>query len=374
MAKKKQTETASLPESADRASYVASALAEIEKNFGAGIARSGREVVDSPPAVIPFSPALDGILGGGVPEGSWVSVSGIEKSGKSLSLLSFAANCQKPEYGARPVMLLAAEHRGDALLLNGIRGLKLEPPWFYLVQSTKGKVLSSVDFLNIGLTFLKTVPGGVLIIDSISALVNPQTITNGLGSSDHGSGNRIIGQFIDLAVPAVKANGCIACGVVQLYANTSGYGKHVNEKAARKWFYQCDIRLDVGKYVFDYGNGEDEPPTGQTVSWLCRKAALTGPGAKTESFIRFGTGIDRVKELIVRGRDFGLVEQAGSWMTLSFLANREDLRNGKDEVKVQGLEKAYQLLEENVEMYQELERQVREFMSPSPVEAEMESA
>jgi hypothetical protein len=271
-------------------------------------------------------------------------------------------------------MLLATEERADPLLLSGIKGLNLEPPMFYAIGSTKGKILSSVDFLNIGLTFLKTVPGGVLLIDSVSSLVNPQTIANGLGSSDHGAGNRIVGQFIDLAVPAVKSNGCICCGVVQLYANTSGYGKHVNEKAARKWQYQADIKISTTRFTFDHGNGDDEPPTGQTVSWVCAKAALTGPGGKTESFIRFGVGVDRVKELIVRGRDFGLIEQAGSWLTLNFLSERPDLRDGKEEVKVQGLEKAYLLLEENVGMYQELERQVRGFTSVEPVASQAVSA
>lgn len=347
--------------------YVAAALAEIEKNYGAGIVRSGRQIVDNPPAVIPVAPALDSILGGGIPEGSWVSLSGMEKSGKSITALTFAANCQKPEYGSRPVMVLAAEHRSDPLLLNGIRGLDLEPPNLNIVESTEGRVLSSVDFLNIGLTFIRTVPGGVLIVDSISSLVNPKIIADGLGTSDYGGGNRIVTQFIDLAVPAVKANRCVVLGVVQRYANTSGYGKDFKEKAATKWWFQSDIRLEVQKFSFAYGNGKDEPPTGQEVDWLCRKAALTGPGAKTTSHIRFGVGVDRVKELMLQGADFGLIEKSGNWFYLNYLDGKADLLGGETAVpKGNGEEQAYQLLESNPAWVAELERQTQELLTPEP--------
>lgn len=375
MAKKKQAAEAAPAEAPGTAEYVAAALAEVEKNFGAGIVRSGRDVVNSPPMVIPVSPKLNGILGGGIPSGSWVSVAGPEKCGKSVSMLDFAATCQRPEYGSRPVMMLATEHRADPLLLTGIQGLNLDPPMFYLVQSTKGRILNSVDFLNIGLTFLKSVPGGVLLTDSVSSLVNPKTLTDGIGSSDFGTGNRLVSQFIDCAVPVVKANDCIVIGIVQYYTNTSGYGKKWSEKAPKKWFYQSDVRLACEKFAYDHGNGEDEAPTGQTLNWFCQKAALCGPGGKTESHIRFGVGIDKVKELLSVGCDFGLVEKSGSWVTFNFLAAKPDLLpEGKDAVSAQGMEKAYRLLEENPAWRAELDRQVTELVAPDPAAADKQES
>ena len=46
---------------------------DIIKEFGEGIIRSGSAVVDSELLTIPVSPSLDVVLGGGIPEGSFVT-------------------------------------------------------------------------------------------------------------------------------------------------------------------------------------------------------------------------------------------------------------------------------------------------------------
>lgn len=346
--------------------HIASVLAEIEKEFGAGIVRSGRDLVNDPPQVIPFSPSMDLVLGGGIAEGSWVMVAGPPKGGKTVSALSFAANCQRPEYGARPVMVISAEHRLDPLTLNGIRGLKLDPPHFYFVESTRGKVMGSDDFLNVALKFIKSVERSVVVLDSVSALVNPKVITDGLGTSDFGSGNRIVSQFCDIAAPIVKANKNIILCICQQYANTSGYGKKTVDKVASKVKYQSDVILHLNKFAYETGNGEDEPPTGQVLDWVCDKASLTGPGGKCQSYIRFGVGIDRTRELMVRATDYGLVERAGSWLTMSFLEGKPEHGAGENGAapKFQGVEKAFQFLEENPAALTELDRQVRSVVAP----------
>ncbi len=368
MAKQKQ----SSPPDNDKDAHIRSVLAEIEKEYGQGIVRSGRDLINSPPQVIPFSPAMDGILGEGIPEGSWVMIAGPPKGGKTVSALSFAANCQLPEYGERPVMVLSAEHRLDPMTLNGIKGLKLDPPHFYFVESTRGKVMGSDDFLNVGLRFLKSVERGILVIDSASALVNPKVISDGIGTSDFGSGNRLLSQFCDIAAPIVKSQKAIIVAICQQYANTSGYGKKTVDKIASKVKYQADVILHLERFSLERGNGEDEPPTGQILDWVCDKAALAGPGGKCQSRIRFGIGIDRIAELIVRASDYGLIEKGGSWLTLNYLSGAQNLLvgteyEGKDEVKAQGLEKAYRLLDSNPAWAKELERQVKELVSPARV-------
>jgi RecA/RadA recombinase len=346
-----------------------SLLAEIDGEYGAGIVRPGSEIIDHPRQVIPVGPALDTVLGGGIPGGSWVLMSGPPKAGKTLTALCFAANCQRPEYGGRPVMVLSAEHRLDALTLGGIAGLKTEAPYFYFVESARGRILGADDFLNIGLKFLKSCPGGLLIVDSVSSLVNPKTISDGLGSSDYGSGNRLSSQFCDLAAPIVKAQDSVVFAISQLYVNTSGYGSKWAEKAATKFKYQADVMLACTKFEYAHGNGEDEPPTGQTQHWLCKKSALCGPGGKVESHIRYGVGIDKTLELIERAKEFGLVTAAGSWMTLDYLSASPELLEGtrfegKDAVKEQGAERVYHLLEEHPAWLSALERGVRSVLWP----------
>lgn len=341
-----------------------SLLLEIEKDFGKGLVRSGQSLIDNPKYIIPVSPSLDRICGG-FSEGSTVMISGPEKCGKTVSSLSFCANAQSPEHGSRPVMILSAEHRLDKKTLTGIEGLKLEEPYLYFVESTKGKILTSSDFLNIGLHFLKNTPNGILLIDSVSSLVNSKTITDGIGSSDYGSGNRIVSQFLDLAAPVIRSNSCIMIGIVQLYQNTSGWGKKWVEKVAGKYKYQADTILSCDKFSLDHGDGESEPPTGQILEWTCRNSSILSPGRKCQGHIRYGVGIDRKKELMLQAIDLGLIVKGGSWFTFSYLA-KDELKDteyeSKEEVKVQGEESAYQLLETYPNWYTSLNKALKEML------------
>lgn len=336
MARKRKEPDVTLPEEASGSDWLNAVRSQIEAEFGVGIMKSGQDIVDEPRMVIPFSPSFDEMLGGGVPEGSWVSMAGPEKCGKSVAALSFAAQCQMPEYGERPVMILAPEHRTDGFLLSGIRGLRKDESHLIVIQSEKGRILTSVDYFNIGLSFLKNVPGGVLLIDSVSAMLSPKVLQDGIESADHGSSYQLIGKFIDLAVPVVRCNRNIVFGIIQQYTNTRGYGGMV-EKAAMKWKYQADIRVQCTKSEFLYDDGEDMPPTGQRQSWRCKKSALCGPGREVSGDIRFGVGIDTSRELLTRAAAQKLVSVNGSWYVL---------RGPGDEViKVQGETAAVRLLD-----------------------------
>ena len=72
---------------------------DIIKEFGEGVIRSGNSVVDADLLTIPVSPALDVVLGGGIPEGSFVTLTGQPKCGKTTLSLHFAGKCQDKDYG-----------------------------------------------------------------------------------------------------------------------------------------------------------------------------------------------------------------------------------------------------------------------------------
>ena len=57
---------------------------DLTKNFGQDIIMSANSIIDRESVVIPVSPSLDIILGGGIPEGSFVVLTGQPKCGKSL--------------------------------------------------------------------------------------------------------------------------------------------------------------------------------------------------------------------------------------------------------------------------------------------------
>lgn len=66
----------------------------IEKEFKNSI-HEGSSIVDAPKKIISASPKIDIALGGGIPEGSMVVLTGPEKCGKSVLALSICRNAQK---------------------------------------------------------------------------------------------------------------------------------------------------------------------------------------------------------------------------------------------------------------------------------------
>lgn len=342
---------------------VRNALAEVEATYGAGIACSGSEYLDRPHQTISLGPAFDLALGGGIPTGKWVSVSGPEGCCKSATMMSFIANAQQDRFGGRPCMVLSAEHRMSEAILNGTRGLVKDHPMLTVIESTRGRILSSKDFLNIGLTFLKTVPGGILLIDSISALVSPKLIEDGLGMSDYGGGYKILSQFIDLAAPVVRAQDATVLGIAQVYANTSGRGAAWNIKASKHWKHQADLAIHCKKFEFVYADGEDQGATGQNQEWLVTKCAFARPSSKVTSTIRYGVGIDRAAELFSLAHGFGLITGSG-WYTFDFLADAPELwPDPKGVPKVQGRDNCTSLLETNAAVAARLEQALSPYLS-----------
>ena len=71
--------------------------AEIIKEFGEGVLTSGRAIVEDKRKIIPVSPGLDIILGGGIAEGSFCVVTGPPKVGKAQKLDSIIYTIDGPK-------------------------------------------------------------------------------------------------------------------------------------------------------------------------------------------------------------------------------------------------------------------------------------
>ncbi len=67
----------------------------IEDSYGAGILVNGTSFLDDTQQIISVSPAVDMMLGGGIPEGSWVNIIGKPKTGKTSETLQILKKAQK---------------------------------------------------------------------------------------------------------------------------------------------------------------------------------------------------------------------------------------------------------------------------------------
>lgn len=329
----------------------------VKKDFGEDIILSAVSVVDKTSVIIPVSPSIDMILAGGIPEGSFVVLTGQPKCGKTTTALDFAATAQDPKYGGesckngRKVYYLNIEGRLKKRDLEGIPGLKLDK--FDIIGSQTGKILRAEEYLQIAERIINEEPGCVLIIDSYSALCTEAEITSDMDKMQRADGAKLLAKFCRKVANVIPVNKNIVIGITHLMGNPTGYGAEFKEKSGQAIAYQTDIKLRAKSFK-PWLLGTDNTQIGQEVEWQTMCSALGPPGGQITSFIRYGQGIDKHTELITIGCDLGLINKAGAWYTLSFLDG--------EKTKFQGTEKIRTFLIQNPEAYNKLYNEVKNIM------------
>jgi recombination protein RecA len=281
--------------------------------------------------VIPVGPNLDAALNGGVPEGSWMIMSGPPKCGKSTTALQIAANAQAQ---GRKVYYFDVEGRIKPMQLNGISNLKQGPEHFQMIatpeEATAEEILSAEDFVNIASDIIKNESRVVIILDSTSSLCSQDELDGEITGGGRAKGPRILASFCRKMGTVVPVRKATVIMMQHLIANTSGYGAPYMEDSGRKVQYQADIKLRCK--TFQYWKDRNDTLIGQIPTWQVVTSALGPPVEKVESYLRYNTGIDDVWEVMRVAIDLGIIDKAGSWYTLP---------NGD---KFQGEEKMYNAL------------------------------
>jgi protein RecA len=325
---------------------------EIIKKYGEGVLIDASFLIEEKKDIIPLSPACDIALGGGIPEGSLVTFSGQSGSGKTTSALALAANGQKKEHGSRTIVYGDVEHRLKKLNLQGIHGLSIDNDKFKVIRSTQDKILSAEDHLNIMISLIKEIKGGIFILDSSSALCAMSEMIEDVKANGRASGPKLLAAFCRQIAPIISVNKSVVIIIQHLIADTSGYGSGYVEDGGQKLKYQADVKMRI-KYTTAWktGSGENETRVGQILHWQITKSSLGPPVDAFDSYLRYGYGLDGVTEIISLGCDIGLITKGGSWFTLDYL---------KDKPKLQGQEKVYAYLKDNAKDLAELEKKVKE--------------
>lgn len=329
----------------------------VTKDFGANIILDGSAIVDKQCLIIPVSPSLDIILNGGIPEGSFVVLTGQPKCGKTTTSLDFAATAQKEEYGTgsysagRNVYYLNIEGRLKKRDLEGIPNINLEK--FHVIGSQTGKILHAEEYLQIAERIINEEPGAVLIIDSYSALCTEAEITSDMDKMQRADGAKLLAKFCRKVANVIPVNKNIVIGITHLMGNPTGYGAEFKEKSGQAIAYQTDIKLRAKSFK-PWVLSSDNTQVGQEVEWQTLCSALGPPGGTITSYIRYGQGIDKCMELMSLAIDTGLINKAGAWYNLAFLND--------EKTKFQGTEKIRTFLLENPKIYQQLYLEVKKMM------------
>jgi recombination protein RecA len=325
--------------------------ASIKQTFGDDILLSGNSIKEKKTIIIPVSPAIDMALQGGVPEGSFVILTGQPKCGKTTTSLSIAATAQEEKYignlqKPRHVYYLNIEGRLKKRDIEGIVGLDLER--FTLIGSAQGKILHAEEYLQIAEQIINQEPGSIVIIDSYSALCTEAEITSDMNKMQRADGAKLLAKFCRKVANVIPVNKNIVIGITHLMGNPTGYGAEFKEKSGQAIAYQTDIKLRAKKFS-PWLLGKENTQIGQEVEWQVICSALGPPGATTTSYIRYGEGIDKHMELFNLAVDIGLINKGGAWYTFTTL---------EDSPKFQGAEKVREFLISNKEVYASLQEEI----------------
>lgn len=324
---------------------------DVTKQFGSNIILNGNSIVDKETLIIPVSPSLDIVLNGGIPEGSFVVLTGQPKCGKTTTSLDFAATAQREEYQGplktpREVYYLNIEGRLKKRDLEGIPGLDLAR--FHVIGSQQGKILHAEEYLQIAERIINEIPGSIIIIDSYSALCTEAEITSDMDKMQRADGAKLLAKFCRKVANVIPVNKNIVIGITHLMGNPTGYGAEFKEKSGQAIAYQTDIKLRAKSFK-PWTLSADSTQIGQEIEWQVVCSALGPPGGSIASYIRYGQGIDKCTELLSFAVDIGLINKGGAWYSY----NNE---------KFQGMEKLRQYFVDNLDKYAELEKAVKDAM------------
>lgn len=315
-----------------------------------GILRPASEIASRPQQIISVSPATDLGLSGGIPRGSWVNISGKQKSGKSTKSLWIAAKSMQ-QFDDVIVFYIDAEGRiqQNSKILKGIKGLDLDR--IHVISSKQGRIMSAEELLNTAAELIALYPGCVLIIDSTSSLCSSSELVGEVSGNTRSLGPKIMASFCRKMCSVVPINNCVVISIMHLIANTSGYGASQYEDSGNKIQYQSDVKLRCkGTEKIEVGDKQ----VGQTVKWSVEWSALGPPGALIKNYIRYGIGIDECMELAEIGTDLGFITKGGAWYTMEFT---------EDKKKIQGQENVRNFLEENEAEKEELYSQIKSVLA-----------
>jgi len=312
------------------------ALAQLEKDFGKGtVMKLGENTHMEVQAFKTGSVALDMALGiGGVPKGRIIEIFGPESSGKTTVALHIIAEVQK---AGGEAAFIDAEHALDPVYAKAL-GVDINN--LLVSQPDCGE-----DALEITEALVRSGAIDAVVIDSVAALVPRQEIEGDMGSSTVGVQARLMSQAMRKLSAVISKSNCVVIFINQLREKIGVmYGNPETTTGGRALKFYASVRIDVRKADQIKNGGEI---LGNRVKCKIVKNKVAPPFRTAEFDILYGKGISRAGELIDMGVMLDVIKKSGAW----FYYNGEKLGQGRD--------KARQLLEENEELFAEIEGKIR---------------
>lgn len=312
-------------------------LDKIDKDYGKGtIMKMGDKAVADVPTISSGSISIDVALGiGGFPRGRVTEIYGPESSGKTTLAIHVIAEAQKLGGIAA---IIDAEHAFDRFYAEKL-GVDVEN--LLISQPDNGEqALEITDHL------IRSGAIDVIVIDSVAALTPKAEIEGEMGDSKMGLQARLMSQALRKLTASInKTNTC--CIFINQLRDKIGvmFGSPETTTGGNALKFYATIRVDIRR-IGQIKDGEEI--SGNRTKVKIVKNKLAPPFKKAEFDIMYGEGISKIGEIIDLGAELNVIKKSGSW----FSYGETKLGQGRDAVK--------QLLKDNPELADELEKKIKE--------------
>ena len=321
----------------DKKEALASALKQIEKDFGKGSimrlgdAKAHMNVEVIPSGILPLDIAL-GV--GGVPRGRIIEVYGPESSGKTTVTLHMIAEAQK---AGGIAAFIDAEHALDPVYAQKL-GVNIED--LLISQPDTGEqALDIVDAL------VRSGAIDIIVVDSVAALVPKAEIEGEMGDSHVGLHARLMSQAMRKLTGIISKSQTVAIFINQIREKVGVmFGNPETTTGGRALKFYSSVRLDVRR-IDKITQGQEVIGNRTRIKVVKNKVA---PPFKTAEFdIMYGEGVSRMSSIVDMGVEMDIVDKSGAWFSY------EGTRLG------QGKENAKQALKDQPELAAEIEAKIR---------------
>ncbi|MCV6611505.1 MAG: recombinase RecA [Amphritea sp.] len=312
------------------------ALSQIERQFGKGaVMKMGDQPREAIPAISTGSLALDIALGiGGLPTGRIVEIYGPESSGKTTLTLQVIAEAQKM---GKTCAFVDAEHALDPIYAEKL-GVNVDE-MLVSQPDTGEQALEITDML------VRSNAVDVLVVDSVAALTPKAEIEGDMGDSHVGLQARLMSQALRKLTANVKNANTLVIFINQIRMKIGVmFGNPETTTGGNALKFYSSVRLDIRR-TGAVKQGDEVVGNETRVKVVKNKVAP--PFRQAEFQIMYGAGIYHTGEIIDLGVKEGLVDKSGAW----YAYNGDKIGQGKAN--------AAKYLEENPEIANEIETEIR---------------
>lgn len=281
---------------------IETAIEQIEKKYGKGaIMQMGEATHVNVTAIPTGSLALDRALGiGGLPRGRIVEIYGPESGGKTTLSLHCVAEAQKL---GETCAFIDSEHALDPVYAKAI-GVDVDN--LYLSQPDNGE-----QALEICETLVRSGAVGLIVVDSVAALVPKAEIDGDMGDSHVGLHARLMSQSLRKLTGPVSASNTIVIFINQIREKIGVmFGSPETTTGGRALKFYASVRLDIRK-IESLKQGGNVYANRVKVKVVKNKVA---PPFKEAQFdVVFGEGIDSIGEIVDLAESEDIIHKSGAW-------------------------------------------------------------